>query len=134
MRIIKAQTFRAEATVGLKRGYSNELISINEFKNKLTGAQKEIFSEMNMKLSVKITPCTIVFSGQDEESISLSFIQYPKFPYEIEKMKNGIIRFIEILMQNLDQNRVVIVFDDETIMLEEDADSLDPGISFDVSL
>lgn len=131
MNILKSQTFRAEATVGLKRGYSNQLITLDEFKMKLAGAQKVIFSEMDIKLSTKISTCTIVFSGQDEDSISLSFIQYPKFPYEIGVLKNAIIRFIEILMQNLDQNRVVIVFDDETVMLEENEELTDPRISFD---
>ena len=130
MNIIRSKTFRAEATVGLKRGYSKELISIEEFKMKLAGAQKKLFSEMNMKLSTKITPCTIVFSGQDEESFNLSFIQYPKFPYEIGKLKNGIIRLIELLMHSLDQNRVVIVFEDETLMLEDKENLIDPGISF----
>ena len=130
MNRIRSQTFRAEATIGLKRGYSNELISIEEFKLKLAGAQKMIFSEMDIKLSTKVSPCTIVFSGQDEDSISLSFIQYPKFPYEIGKLKNAIIRLIEILMHSLDQNRVVIVFDDETLMLEEKEDLMDPGITF----
>lgn len=133
MKITTTETFPAEATFGLKRGYSNELITIEEFKSKLGEAQKKVASQMNIKLSAKITPCTIVFSGQDEDSISLSFIQYPKFPYEMEKLKNAIIRLIEILMNSLKQNRVVVVFNDETVMMEEDADRLDPGINFNSS-
>ena len=42
--------------------------------------------------------------------------------------KLGVIRFIETLMVELEQNRVVIVFHDETIMLEQ-SDIIDPKIN-----
>ena len=54
MKIIKAQTFRAEATVGLKRAYKNELISVEEFKKKLVGVQKKTFAEMNLEQKSEI--------------------------------------------------------------------------------
>ncbi len=130
MNITKSHTFRAVATFGLKRGYLEELISLEEFKLKLVAAQNEVYQKLNIQLSAKISPCEIVFSGQDEPSVDLSFIQYPKFPNKVSLLKEGILRLVEILMLALDQNRVVIVFDDETIMLEVDADRLDPGIYF----
>lgn len=130
MTITRTETFRAEATFGLMKGYSSELIPLDEFKATLREAQKQVARETKVKLSGKVTPCSIIFSGQDEESVSLSFIQYPKFPAPVEQLKDSIVRLVKILMEELDQNRVVIVFDDETLMLEVEGDKLDPGIDF----
>ena len=131
MKTTTCKTFKAEATFGLKRGYKDELMSIEEFKLNLIEAQKEVYKETNLRLSTKITPCSIVFSGQDEPSVDLSFIQYPKFPYQEPLLKNGIMRLVEVLMVKLEQNRVVVVLPDETIMLEVDESATDPGIKFE---
>ncbi|MBI6115984.1 replication initiation protein [Salegentibacter maritimus] len=124
------ETFRAVATFGAKKGYSEEMIPISDFKKAVTSAQKEINEKLDIKLSAKISPCSIIFSGQDEPSYDLSFIQYPKFPYPVTDLKNAILQLCENLMEKLHQNRVVIVYDDETIMLEQNEDQLDPGINF----
>lgn len=70
------------------------------------------------------------FFCQDEPSVNLKFVQYPKFPYKEELLKVAILTLVEVLMSLLEQNRVVMVFDDETIMMEEDEGALDPGIDF----
>ena len=127
----KTKTFTGVATFGLKRGYKDELISIEEFKMQLIVAQQRVYKEMDLKLSAKVSLCCIVFSGQDEPSVDLSFIQYPKFPIKESSLKKGILRLVKFLMQTLNQNRVVIVFNEETIMLEVDKSTLDPGIKFD---
>lgn len=125
---ITVQTFTAQATIGLIKGYSNELISISDFKMALLTAQKQIKTEFDVVLSTKITTCEIVCLGQEELSVSLDFIQYPKFQIEETVLKKAIIRLIEILMELLQQNRVVIVFSDETIMLEQ-SEMIDPNIT-----
>lgn len=126
---ITTSTFSANATIGLIKGYSNELIPISDFKIELVTAQKQVNDELNVVLSTKITLCEIVCMGQEEPSVSLDFIQYPKFQTEETLLKNAIIRIIEILMDALQQNRVVIVFPDKTIMLEQ-SESIDPNITF----
>lgn len=126
---ITTSTFSATATIGLMKGYSNELISISDFKMALVIAQKQVNNELNVVLSTKITLCEIICLGQEEPSVSLDFIQYPKFQTEETVLKNAIIRLIEILMDLLQQNRVVIVFPDKTIMLEQ-SESIDPNITF----
>ena len=68
-----------------------------------------------------------MFLGQEEPSIELTFIQYPKFQKEEKELKKAIIDLIEGMMIKLAQNRVVIVFTDETIMLEK-SDKIDPNI------
>lgn len=125
---IAAPTFNVQATIGLIKGYSNELIPISEFKTALLIAQKQIKKELDVILSTKITLCEIVCLGQEEPSVTLDFIQYPKFIVEEAVLKQAIIRLIEILMNLLLQNRVVIVFPDKTIMLEQ-SEAIDPNIT-----
>lgn len=125
---ITAPTFNTQATIGLIKGYSNELIPISEFKTALLTAQKQIKNEFNTVLSTKITLCEIVCLGQEEPSVTLDFIQYPKFQIEEAQLKKTIIHLIEILMKLLQQNRVVIVFPDKTIMLEQ-SEVIDPNIT-----
>jgi hypothetical protein len=121
------KTFTAIATIGLIRGYSKQSISLAEFKSALLEAQQEIHEHFNISLSVKVTQCEILFLGQEEPSIKLQFIQYPKFPQEESVLQKAIVELIELIMIELDQNRVVIIFNDETIMLEQ-SDTIDPNI------
>ena len=127
MNIIKNKTFTANAVIGLVRGYSQKKISIVEFKKVLLSAQQKIREQHAIGLSVKLTSTEIIFLGQEEPSIDLQIIQYPKFPQTEEVLKKVFLEFIEILMIELEQNRVVIVFTDETIMLEQ-SDIIDPNI------
>ena len=127
MKTITHKTFVAQVTFGLFKGYSNELISLVEFKEVLNFAQRKIKSENDIALSAKVTLCEIVFLGQEEPSVDLQFIQYPKFPQEESILKKAIIDLTEFMMLKLEQNRVVIVFSDEKIMLEQ-SDGIDPNI------
>lgn len=127
MKTTICKTFTAKLTIGLFKGYSNELISIEVFKEVLLEAQQKIKSDINIALSAKLIPCEILFLGQEEPSIELQFIQYPKFPLEEAELKKAIIELTKLLMIKLEQNRVVIVFTEETIMLEQSAE-IDPNI------
>jgi hypothetical protein len=127
MNIIKNKTFTANAVIGLVRGYSQKKISIVEFKKVLLSAQQKIREQHAIGLSVKLTSTEIIFLGQEEPSIDLQIIQYPKFPQTEEVLKKVFLELIEILMLELEQNRVVIVFTDEIIMLEQ-SDIIDPNI------
>lgn len=123
------KTFTAKVTIGLNKGYSNDLISVEVFKQALLEAQQKIKSEYSIALSAKLTPCEILFLGIEEPSFELQFIQYPKFTVEESKLIEAIVELTKLLMIKLEQNRVVIVFTDETIMLEQSA-GIDPNISF----
>lgn len=122
------KTFTAQATIGLNKGYSDEIILISDFKKELCKRQQQIKKEYDVVLSVKLTLCEIVFLGQEEPSVTLEFIQYPKFPVAESLLKKAIIHLIELLMEDLDQNRTVIVFQDETICLEK-SNEIDPKIN-----
>lgn len=128
MNTVTVKTFTANVTLGLLRQYSNQKISLSEFKTALLRAQEHTKVTLNVALSAKINPCEIIFLGQEEPSIEVNFIQYPKFPQEENTLKKAIIQLTKLLMRELDQNRVVIVFSDETIMLEQ-SESIDPKIN-----
>lgn len=123
------KTFTAKVTIGLFKGYSKELTSIEAFKEVLLEAQQKIKSEYDIALSAKLIPCEILFLGQEEPSMELQFIQYPKFPVEESKLKIAIVELTKLLMIKLQQNRVVLVFTDQTIMLEQ-SNEIDPNIIF----
>lgn len=127
MNKIACKTFTAQVTIGLLKGYSNDIIPLKTLKEELVKAQKVVNLDYNVQLSTKIRLCEIVFLGQEELSVELEFIQYPKFLQQEKELKKAIISLAEILMVTLEQNRVVIVFKDDTIMLEQ-SDAIDPKI------
>ena len=127
MNIKKCATITASAVIGLNRGYTNQTISTNELKNAVQKIQIELRDKRDLYLSVKITACEILFLGQDEPSVTLDFIQYPKFQYKEEKWKEAVLFFIEKIIDELEQNRTVIIFPDTTFMLEK-SENIDPKI------
>ena len=127
MNKIACKTFTAQVTIGLLKGYSNDIIPLKTLKEELVKAQKVVNLDYNVQLSTKIKLCEIVFLGQEEPSVELEFIQYPKFLQQEKELKKAIISLAEILMVKLEQNRVVIVFKEDTIMLEQ-SDAIDPKI------
>ena len=70
MNIVKCKTFYAEAVVGLHYGYQNKLIPIELFKRTVFQIQKEL-NDLGISMSVKLSPCEILFLGQDEPSITM---------------------------------------------------------------
>jgi hypothetical protein len=128
MKTIQCKTFTASVTIGLCRGYSNKKLSQAEVKKALLNAQQKVNTDFKIALSVKLTPCEILFLGQEEPSMELQFIQYPKFPREESDLKKAILALTKQMMTALEQNRVVIVFSDETIMLEQ-SEAIDPNIT-----
>ena len=127
MNSLSCKTFTAQVTIGMTKGYSKEKIMMNVFKDELLNGQRVIKEKYKVLLSVKNRKCEIVFLGQEELSVELEFIQYPKFLQEEKELKKAIISLTEILMLKLEQNRVVIVFKDDTIMLEQN-ENINPDI------
>jgi len=63
MNRISTKTFTVQATIGLYKGYTNELISKLEFKKALYEAQLQIKKEFDVGLSTKLIICEIIFLG-----------------------------------------------------------------------
>lgn len=127
MKTVSIKTFTAIITLGLEIGYSKEHYDKKHLINELQEYQKQRIDEANIYLSASVSECNIVLSGQDEKHLKLEFINYPKFPLEIEVFKEEIIKLGLHLLNKTQQNRTVLVFPDETIMLEID-EEIDPRI------
>jgi hypothetical protein len=127
MNIITWKTLTASVVFGLHRGYKEEIIPLTEVKKAIMKVQQELKDELSILLSVKMSPCEILFLGQEEPSMTLEFIQYPKFLYDETLWEAGVTLFTKKLMGELEQNRTVIVLPDKTLMLEN-SNEIDPRI------
>lgn len=119
--------FSATVTIGLELGYTAEPIEKAKIIECIQDYQNELIQEKDLILSVSLIDCTIVLSGQVEPHLKLRFINYPKFPLEEHILKTEIENLTKKLMDEFQQNRVVIEYLDETILLEKSA-LIDPRI------
>ena len=127
MNIITKPTFFASISIGTQIEYSNKSYSKEKFVKILQQFQKKQISERKVYFSACISECEIVLSGQIEPHIKLEFINYPKFSLSEKKFKSEIEILILFLMDKLNQNRIVIVYHNETKMFEKSKE-IDPRI------
>ena len=111
--------FSAKVTFGLELGYTEKLIDKTKIIKYIQNIQNELINKKKIFLSVSISDTNIVMSGQIEPHIILSFINYPKFPLKVEVLKNEIENLTKQLMKKFKQNRIIIEYLDETVMLEQ---------------
>ena len=128
MKRTSIKAFSAKVTLGLEKGYTKKLIKKNTVIKFLQDYQNELIKTKQIFLSVCLSECDIVLSGQIEPHLELNFINYPKFSIEEPILKSEIENMTKSLMKEFDQNRVVIEYLDETIMFEK-SDFLDPRIN-----
>lgn len=127
MRVEKNKTFQATINIGLEVGYTNKIYDKNKLIKELQAYQREKIEKENVYLSASISVCNIVLSGQNEKHLKLEFINYPKFVLSIEDFKTEIISLVKHLLIKMKQNSTVVIFTDETIMLEINK-KIDPKI------
>ncbi|MFD1615825.1 hypothetical protein [Gelatiniphilus marinus] len=121
------KSFSAKVTFGLELGYTGELLEKAKIIKYIQKIQNELIKNKNIFLSVSISECNIVMSGQVEPHLLLSFINYPKFPLKIEVLKYEIEELTRKLMREFKQNRTIIEYLDETVMFEKNK-KIDPRI------
>jgi len=119
MKTTKTTLFWSKITIGLEKNYSQEPIDKSKIIQFIQDYQNRLIKENGIYLSAKVVECDIVLSGQIEPHLTLSFINYPKFPLPTKALKNTIEAFTKALMQRFEQNRVIIEHFDETIMIEK---------------
>ena len=127
MRRISVNPFSAVLTLGLEYGYEQIKIEENDVIKFIQSYQSELIQEKNIYLSVSISKCFIVLSGQTEPHLKISFINYPKFQLSHTLLKIEIEDLSKQLMLQFKQNRVVIEYLDETVMFEN-SENIDPRI------
>ena len=127
MNIIITPSFTATVTIGMELGYSKQFYQKSQFIRILQEFQQQQIKERKVYLSACVSECEIVLSGQVEPHIKLDFINYPKFPLEEKQFKEEVEWLSVQLMNKLEQNRIVIVFHNETKMFEKN-EAIDPRI------
>jgi hypothetical protein len=105
-------------TIGMQKGYTKERIELKQIKSHLKDIQEIQIKRDQLYLSANVYLSDIVLSGQDEPHVNLNFIQYPRFPASDIQLRNGVLEIGTYMMDKLQQNRIVITFDNEIVMLE----------------
>jgi hypothetical protein len=119
--------FYGVLTIGLEIGYEKVEIDKTEIITFIQAYQDELIKNKQIYLSASIANCTIVLSGQVEPHLTISFINYPKFELPPAVLKFEIEELSNQLLLAFKQNRVVIEYLEEVIMLEN-SDEIDPRI------
>ncbi|OGX06998.1 MAG: hypothetical protein A2Z88_00670 [Omnitrophica WOR_2 bacterium GWA2_47_8] len=112
-------TFTASVILGLKVGYSETLLTLQQVKEETKKAASAV---EGFTFSGTINSAEIFAAGPwgqyEEPAVIISTGIYPRFPMEVENFKNQFTAFIGELATNLQQERVAVQFSDESFMLE----------------
>lgn len=121
------QPFWAQFLLGLNSGYSSNTISKTVVIKELTKYQKKLAKLKGVYLSVSVSESTIILNDQIEQHLTFSFINYPPFELEIDKLKTEIQEMAKHLMRVFSQNRVIINYIDSTAMIQKST-KVDPRV------
>lgn len=108
------ETWKAQIYVGLKRGYSTEILTIDKVYRTI----QEYVDEFGW--CVTVTPTKFIYMNGHEPGVIIEAIQYPRFPETIKRLEEKVMELAEILLSEMDQYRVSICFPEKTIMLERE--------------
>lgn len=109
-------TFTANIYLGLRHGYSEKISSVDEVRTWLQNYCNE------QKLGVTLTPTEFIYVDGNEPGVIVGLINYPRFPENRNTIKYVAMIIAQGLMRLCHQERVSVVFPDETIMFEKDED------------
>lgn len=123
----KIKTFQASIFIGLEYGYTQKNIDENLVIESLSELQKQLSKEKDIFLSASVSKTVIVLNSQKEQHLKIDFINYLKFPLSEEIFKNEVLNIGKALMKQFEQNRILIIYTDETVMLEQ-SNEIDPRI------
>lgn len=106
------ETITANIFVGLREGYTEKVRDPNEVVDFL----QEYVNKVG--LCITITPTTFVYKDGREQGVVIGLINYPRFPTTKDKLKQTAEEIAGLCKDKYKQNRVSIVYQDETLMLE----------------
>jgi hypothetical protein len=132
MNIIRTESLQATITIGLELGYTKEVYSKDLLIKELQAYQQKRIDAAGIYLSASVSECSIVLSGQKEPHLKLEFINYPKFPLDVEVFKKEIVDLGAYLLDKMQQNRTVV----ESLfgLIEGSANGLEEAIKDDFLL
>lgn len=120
-------TYQGSINLGLQRHYSDDLIPKEDVIQFIQDYQKSRLAIDKRLISVNIFESSIVCIGQNEPHLVIQLINYPKVDLSHQEIKQEAVDLAEALMNEYNQNRMVVVCTDETILMEKN-DTLDPRI------
>jgi len=127
LNVVSMPPSSATAEIGLIKGYSREVIDRLDIIGLIKEFQKTASRERSVFLGVSFSDTVIVLNEQAESHLRLGFVNYPRFPLPHNIFKAEVVNCVSYLMEKSGQNRTVILFNDETVMLEKSHD-VDPGV------
>lgn len=107
----KLPTFNAQIYVGLRKGYDGPVAD----SYKAEAVCQDYVNRVGW--CVTVTNTFFMYKDGCEPGVIVGIINYPRFPRTIKELKRMTIELAKLLKKELKQNRVSIVFTDETIML-----------------
>ncbi len=107
-------TYWANIYCGLQKAYSGDIIDI--------AYAKELCQEFcnKVKLGLTFTPTNFIYVDGSEPGFIVGLINYPRFPSSSFAITNKAHELGKILLKELSQERISIVFPNETVMLEKE--------------
>lgn len=114
--IKKIKNFEARIYIGSKVRYNGPSFSIVDLKFQISNFQKtRLLCESN---TVRITATNFVFNEYEESGWEIAIINYPRNEKPEKIIRNFTFDLAVHLFKHFEQNRMSIVFPDETVMLE----------------
>lgn len=104
---------QARATSGMTESYGGHKHTLEE-AIKIAQAYVDAVG-----LCVTITPTTFVYKLGVEEGVAIGLINYPRFPSTPEVIRKHAVELASVFKLKFAQNRVSIVFPEDTVMLGE---------------
>jgi len=109
----KINTFEAKIYIGLRKGYEAVIHSLEEI-------EKICQSFCNEKgWCVTVQKLNFIYKNGNEPGCVIGIINYPRFPMDELAIKKRVLELAEILLHKMEQNRLSVVYPDETVMIEK---------------
>lgn len=104
-------TYTATIYCGLKLGYDGATRPVSDAE-----AVCQAYCD-DVSLCVSVTPTKFVYKHGSENGVAVGLINYPRFPSDRATIYCHALELAARLRDALEQQRVSVVFPDETIML-----------------
>jgi len=116
---VNIKTFEAKCILGMKVGYSEELLTEKELRSAIKQSTSEV---KDYVFSGTITKTHIIAYGKgkdyEEPAYLVESSVYPRYLVEVQVFKEKFIEFIGKVAVSLKQERIAVVFSDESLMIE----------------
>ena len=107
-------TWAASIFVGLREGYGDKILPIQKVRD----ICQEYCDEIGWCITITLTE--LVYKKGNEPGVIVGVINCPRFPNTIDVLKEKIWTLAELLLTQLKQERLSVVFPDKIVMLEKE--------------